>query len=102
MRRRLLQTLLFLPLCSCGGGSTEVEGPAVISAARLELSDGSLATNDLTVALSLSLLATPRPAALVQFDLAMDGLRLRPASSRPVLESARNAAKAYRRALQGQ
>jgi hypothetical protein len=59
----------------------------VISAARLELSDGSLASNELTVALSLSLLATPRPAALVQFDLAMDGLRLRPASSRPVLES---------------
>ena len=101
MPRELLQTILFLALCSCGGGGGGVEGPALVPAARLELSDGSLGTGVLTVALSLTLLETPRPAALVQFDLAMDGLRLRPASSRPVLESVQAVPTADSQTLEG-
>ena len=88
MRRQLLHTLVFLPLLACGGGGGGSSSPAQ-PAANLDLADVSLGVLDSIVGLELSLTHIPSPAALLQFDLAVDALRLRPATSRPNLEAIR-------------
>ncbi len=85
MRLLPSHALPLLAVVACGGGGGSSSVPAQPSAA-LALTDAILGVQDLTVALELSIADIPSPASLLQFDFAVDELRLRPARSRPNLE----------------
>ena len=85
MRLLSSHALALLAVVACGGGGSSSSAPAQPSAA-LVLTDAVLGVQDLTVALELSIADIPSQASLLQFDFAVDALRLRPARSRPNLE----------------
>ena len=85
MRLLLLHALPLLAVVACGGGGSSSSVPAQPST-TLALTDAILGVQDLTVALELSIVDIPSPASLLQFDFAVDAVRLRPARSRPNLQ----------------
>lgn len=84
MRPGPLPTFLLL-LAACGGGGGGAAPPAP-NEARLEVGSATVPAGATTVAVDVQLLGPIGSSALLQFDLAYDRARLRPAAGRPSLE----------------